>query len=108
MLVLKEFESEMTVSQVLNAPDVNIAPEAPECITISLRKSPPSSIAELDESAVSVRAEKGGIIVDGAEANVFSAEGRLVGRTSVGRLAVPASFYIVRPDGAEAVSVAVK
>lgn len=108
MLVLKDFEPEMTSSQVLNAPDINLAPEAPEFITISLRKGSPSSIAELDEHAVSVRAEKGVIIVDGADANVFTVDGRLAGRTSAGRLTVPAGFYIVRPDGAASRSVAVK
>ncbi|MGN0030143.1 MAG: hypothetical protein ACI35Q_10505 [Marinilabiliaceae bacterium] len=108
MLVLKDFESEMTSSQVLNAPDINLAPEAPEFITISLRKESPSSIAELDEHAVSVRAEKGVILVDGADAHVFTIDGRLVGRTSAGRLTVPAGFYVVRPDGAASRSVAVK
>ena len=108
MLVLKDFESEMTASQVLNAPDVNLAPDAPEFVTISLHKGAITSIAELDEHAVSVRTEKGGIIVDGAEANVFTVDGRLVGRTSAGRLTVPAGFYIVRPDGAASLSVAVK
>lgn len=108
MLVLKDFESEMTASQVLNAPDVNLAPDAPECITFSFKDGSPSSIAELGEPAVSVRAENGVIIVDGAEADVFSVEGRLVGRTSAGRLAVPAGFYVVRPHGAASLSVAVK
>lgn len=108
MLVLKDFESKMTVNQVLNAPDVNLAPDAPECITLSLRKGTTTSIAELDEHSVSVRAKKGVILVDGAEANVFTVDGRLVGRTSAGRLSVPAGFYIVRPDGATSISVAVK
>lgn len=108
MLVLKDFESEMTSSQVLNAPDVNLAPEAPEFITISLRKGTTTSIAELDECSVPVRAEKGVILVDGADANVFTVDGRLVGRTSAGRLTVPAGFYIVRPDGSASLSVSVK
>lgn len=113
-LVIKEFESEMTSSDVINAPDLYLLNNSdfhnpPTSLTIPLDTYDPSAaLTDVTVPSPTVRTEPGAITVSGAEADVFALDGRLVGRTSGGRLNVAKGFYIVRPDGGESVSVIVK
>lgn len=107
VLVIKEFESSMSVTDINGAPTVNLSSAATQSISFSIDQNA-SALTETAAPATTVRTEPGAIVVSGAEADVFSLDGRLVGRTADGRLNVAKGFYIVRPDGGESVSVIVK
>lgn len=108
MLVIKEFEGEMTPRDVLDAPDVNLSPDAPEHLTLSLSSGGAASLSRPAGHAVSVRSESGSVVVDGGEADVFALDGHLVGRTSGGRLKVASGLYVVKTNDGDAVTVSVK
>lgn len=107
VLVIKEFESFMSTADINGAQRVNLSSQAPASLSFSIDRSA-LNLTETAARSTTVSREPGAIIVSGSEADIFSLDGRLAGRTTSGRLNVPAGFYIVRADNAKPLTVIVK